>query len=49
MYDFLIGNKQGAFKEDDEGYVTVKDVREGIDKWYDGKDFIAYKYTNLYY
>ena len=29
------------------GYVVVKYVQEGIDKWYDGKEFIAYKYTNL--
>ena len=38
---------QATFKLDDEGYVTVRYVREGVDKWYDGKEFIAYKYTNL--
>ena len=38
---------QASFNINDEGYVTVRYVREGIDKWYDGKEFIAYKYTNL--
>ena len=31
----------------DIGYVTVRYVREGIDKWYDGENFVAYKYTNI--
>ena len=31
----------------DVGYVTVKYVREGVDKWYDGKEFVTYKYTNI--
>lgn len=31
----------------DVGYVTVKYVREGLDKWFDGKEFITYKYTNI--
>ena len=31
----------------DEGFVTVRYVREGIDKWFDGTEFIAYKYTNI--
>ena len=38
---------QATFKLDDEGYVTVRYVREGIDEWPDGKEFIAYKHTNL--
>ena len=29
------------------GYVTVKYVREGIDEWYNGSEFVAYKYTNI--
>ena len=29
---------------EDIGYVTIKYVREGIDKWYDGSEFITYKY-----
>lgn len=31
----------------DEGFVTVRYVREGIDKWFDGTEFVAYKYTNI--
>lgn len=38
---------QAAFDYDDEGYVTVRYVREGIDQWYDGKDFNTFKYTNI--
>lgn len=29
------------------GYVTVRYVEEGIDKWYDGTDFVPYKDTNI--
>jgi hypothetical protein len=36
-----------SFDVDDIGYVTVKYVREGIDKWYDGEKLITYKYTNI--
>ena len=32
---------------EDIGYVTVKYVREGIDKLYDGSEFVTYKYTNI--
>ena len=38
---------QASFSRGDTGYVTVRYIREGIDQWYDGKDFIAYKYTNI--
>jgi hypothetical protein len=38
---------QTSFDYGDIGYVTVSYVREGIDTWYDGKEFIPYKYTNL--
>lgn len=38
---------QASFNYEDEGYVTVRYVREGIDKWFDGKDFISYKDTNV--
>lgn len=38
---------QGTINYDDVGYVTVKYVREGIDKWYDGSDFNVYRYTNV--
>lgn len=35
------------FNYGDVGYVTVRFVREGIDRWYDGQDFNVYKYTNI--
>lgn len=38
---------QAHFDIGDIGYVTVRYVREGIDKWYDGENFVAYKYTNI--
>lgn len=38
---------QAIFNIGDVGYVTVKYVREGIDKWYDGNEFVTYKYTNI--
>lgn len=38
---------QSNFNIGDIGYVTVRYVREGIDKWYDGNEFITYKYTNI--
>ena len=38
---------QTSFDYGDIGYVTVRYIREGIDTWYDGKEFIPYKYTNL--
>lgn len=39
--------EQSTFNIGDVGYVTVKYVREGIDKWYDGTNFNTYKYTNI--
>lgn len=38
---------QNKFNINDEGYVTVRYVREGIDKWFDGKEFVSYRYTNV--
>lgn len=38
---------QATYNIGDVGYVTVKYVREGIDKWYDGNEFVTYKYTNI--
>lgn len=38
---------QESFEYGDIGYVTVRYVREGVDKWYDGKDFVTYRYTNI--
>ncbi|WP_370841581.1 hypothetical protein [Gemmiger formicilis] len=31
----------------DVGYVSLRYVEEGIDKWYDGKDFVPYKDSNI--
>lgn len=39
--------EQSYINLDDEGYVTVKYVEAGVDKWYDGTNFIPYKYTNI--
>jgi hypothetical protein len=35
------------FSLGDEGYLNVRFVEAGIDKWFDGKDFNTYKYTNV--
>ena len=41
-------NWEGNFVNiNDIGYVTIKYVREGIDKWFDGNEMITYKYTNI--
>jgi hypothetical protein len=39
--------EQKFFKVGDIGFVTVRYVQEGVDKWYDGKDLNFYKKTNL--
>lgn len=31
----------------EEGFVTVRYVREGVDTWFDGEQFVPYKYTNV--
>lgn len=31
----------------DVGYLNIKYVEAGIDKWYNGTDFVPYKYTNV--
>lgn len=38
---------QGSIKLGDLGYVSLRYVEEGIDKWYDGTDFIPYRFTDL--
>ena len=38
---------QGIISINDIGYVTVRYVREGIDKWFDGQNFNTYRYTNV--
>ena len=36
-----------TFNPGDKGYLTVKYVEQGIDKWFDGKDLISYNYDNV--
>ena len=36
-----------TFNPGDKGYLTVKYVEQGVDKWFDGKDFIPYNYDNV--
>lgn len=38
---------QPHFDIGEEGFVTCRYVNEGVDKWFDGKNFISYKYTNI--
>ena len=39
--------EQTTFDIGDEGFVTIRYVQEGIDKWFDGEGFNTYKYTNI--
>lgn len=36
-----------SMKIGDEGYLQVKYISAGKDSWFDGKEFIPYKYTNI--
>lgn len=38
---------QEYFKIGDVGYLNVRYVQGGIDKWFDGTSFNFYKYTNI--
>lgn len=38
---------QDCIEIGDIGYITFKYVREGIDKWFNGVEFVPYKYTNI--
>lgn len=38
---------QSPIKVGDVGYLQIKFISAGLDKWFDGKDFIPYKYTNI--
>lgn len=38
---------QAAFNIGDVGYLNVRYVEAGVDKWFDGKDFNSYRYTNV--
>ena len=35
-----------TFNPGDKGYLTVKYVEQGVDKWFDRKDLIPYNYDN---
>ena len=39
--------EQAQFNIGDVGYLNVRYVEAGIDKWYDGEDFTFYRYTNV--
>ena len=39
--------EQAQFNIGDVGYLNVRYVEAGIDKWYDGEDFNFYRYTNV--
>ena len=36
-----------SFITGDKGYLTVKYVQQGVDKWFDGKNLIPYNYDNI--
>ena len=38
---------QSAFNLNEEGFITIRYVKEGVDKWFDGTNFNTYKYTNI--
>lgn len=38
---------QGPINLDDKGYLSVRYVEEGVDKWFDGTKMVPYKYTNV--
>lgn len=39
--------EQKTFGFDEEGFVSFRFVEEGIDEWYDGKELVKFKRTNL--
>lgn len=39
--------EHGSVDLDEVGYLNIRYVEEGVDKWFDGKDLIPYKYTNV--
>lgn len=38
---------QGPINIEDEGFLQIKFISAGTDKWFDGKNFVPYKYTNI--
>ena len=39
--------RKDTFNPLDKGYLTVKYVEQGVDKWFNGKDLIPYNYDNV--
>lgn len=39
--------EQNPINLEDIGYLNIRYVKGGVDKWFDGKDLIPYKYTNV--
>ena len=37
----------GIFKIGDVGYLEFVEIRAGIDKWYNGENFVPYCYNNI--
>ena len=38
---------QASFNIGDTGYLNVRYVEQGVDKWFDGENFNFYRYTNV--
>ena len=38
---------QASFNIGDIGYLNIRYVEQGVDKWFDGKNFNFYRYTNV--
>lgn len=39
--------EQDVINLGDTGYLKTKEVKAGVDEWYDGDGFVKYKYTNV--
>lgn len=38
---------QGLINIGDEGFLHIKYISAGVDTWFDGENFVPYKYTNI--
>jgi hypothetical protein len=38
---------QATFNIGDVGFLNVRSVEAGVDKWFDGTDFNSYRYTDI--
>lgn len=36
-----------TFYPGDKGYLNIRYIQAGKDKWFNGKDFVPYNYTNI--